>query len=166
MNLDRSSGRPPRRGDVNGSAAGADLAWVLEEVLAIRPPFTIDTTATAQNIGRVRRDFAAWLAVDTASGDLLDDVVLAVYEALANVADHAYADTEGGLGEVRLVAHRADESLRVTVSDSGCWRGATGAPFRSHGLSLIHLLIGQVHIDCAASGTTVHLRTPIPAPRT
>jgi serine/threonine-protein kinase RsbW len=124
----------------------------------------IDETATAQNIARVRREFATWLAVDLAPGDLLDDLILAVYEALANVADHAYTDTPSGVGALQLTAHRAHESVRITLSDRGRWRPRTDAPFRNRGLPLIRQLIAQVHIATTASGTVMHLRTTLPAP--
>ncbi len=85
----------PQNGAVSVSRPAGEPSWAIEDVTAVRPSLMIDETATAQNIARVRREFARWLAVDLAAGDLLDDLVLAVYEALANVADHAYTDTVG-----------------------------------------------------------------------
>jgi serine/threonine-protein kinase RsbW len=134
----------PQNGAVSRPAG--EPSWVIEDVTAVRPSLMIDETATAQNIARVRREFATWLAVDLASGDLLDDLILAVYEALANVADHAYTDTPSGVGALQLTAHRTHESLRITVSDRGRWRPTTDAPFRNRGLPLIRQLIAQVHI--------------------
>lgn len=136
-----------------------------EDVVAIRPSLAIDTAATAQNIAGMRRDFTAWLAADVAAGGLLDDLVLAVYEALANVVDHAYADTSDGTGAVHLTAHRAHDALRVIISDGGRWRTPSEARFRNHGLNLIRLLITQVHVERATSGTVVHLHTDLPPPR-
>jgi anti-sigma regulatory factor (Ser/Thr protein kinase) len=102
--------------------------------------------------------------VDLAPGDLLDDLILAVYEALANVADHAYTHTPSSVGALQLTAHRAHELLRITISDRGRWRPTTNAPFRNRGLPLIRQLIAQVHIETTASGTVMHLRTTLPAP--
>jgi serine/threonine-protein kinase RsbW len=154
----------PQNGAVSASRPGGESSWVIEDVAAVRPSLMVDETATAQNIARVRREFATWLAVDLAAGDLLDDLILAVYEALANVSDHAYTDTPAGVGALQLTAHRAHESLRITISDRGRWRPTTNAPFRNRGLPLIRQLIAQVHIETTASGTVVHLRTPLPAP--
>ena len=152
----------PQNGAVSRPAG--EPSWVIEDVTAVRPSLMIDETATAQNITRIRREFATWLAVDLAPGDLLDDLILAVYEALANVADHAYTDTPSGVGALQLTAHRTHESLRITVSDRGRWRATTDAPFRNRGLPLIRQLIAQVHIATTASGTVMHLRTTLPAP--
>lgn len=145
---DDALGRTPRREPIAGSPLGDDSLWVVEEFVALRSSFTIDET-----IAGMRLAFAAWLA----AGERLDDVVLAVYEVMANVADHAYADTPGGVGTVGLAAHRAHELLRITVSDHGRWRAATEAPSRSR--YVIGLLIERVHIETTTSGTVVHLQS-------
>ena len=163
-NTDDPEKRAPQNGAVSASRPGGESYWVIEDVAAVRPSLMINETATAQNIARVRREFATWLAVDLAPGDLLDDLILAVYEALANVSDHAYTDTPAGVGALQLTSHRAHELLRVTISDRGRWRPTTKATFRNRGLPLIRQLMAQVHIDSTASGTVVHLRTPLPAP--
>lgn len=129
-----------------------------------RPDLLLDMPATAENVAGMRRRFATWLAVDLGPGDLLDDVVLAVYEALANAAEHAYADTPGG-GDVRLAAQRTRDAVTVTVSDCGRWREATGQRFRNHGLKVIRQLIEHVGIASDDGGTVVHLRTTLPAPQ-
>ena len=133
--------------------------WVEEVVVAVRPSLTLAQEATPHRIAGMRRGFAAWLAVDVAAGDPFDDLVLAVYEALANVAEHAYADIPDRLGEVALVAHRAAELLRITVVDRGRWRTGPAAPFRHRGLTVIGQLVAQVHVATGLSGTSVHLRT-------
>jgi serine/threonine-protein kinase RsbW len=161
---DDALGRLPRREPVAESQLGDDPPWVDEDVVAVRSSLTIQETATAYNIAAMRRAFGEWLAIDLAAGDLLDDMVFAVYEALANVADHAYVDSTDGLGPVRLTAHRAHESLRITISDDGHWRTTTDGHFRGHGLALIRLLITDVHIEATAPGTIVHLRANLPAP--
>lgn len=161
---DDDAGRTPRRDPVPGSALDGEPRWVGEEPVTVRTSLTLGETASVQNIGAMRRGFAAWLALDVAPGDLADDLVLVVYEALANAADHAYADAPDDVGPVRLTAHRAREFLRITVSDDGRWRAATDAPHRGRGLSLIRLLIAQVHIGTNGSGTVVHLRCSLPVP--
>lgn len=161
---DEALGRTARRATAAGPQFGVDPSWIDQAIAAVRPSLAVDQVATAQNITGIRRGFAAWLALDVAAGDLFDDLVLAVYEALANVADHAYADAPDGVGKVRLLAHRSPESLRITVSDDGLWRAATGAPFRNRGLAVIRLLISQVHIETTRSGTVVHLQCVLPGP--
>jgi serine/threonine-protein kinase RsbW len=130
-----------------------------------RPDLLLDMPATAENVAGMRRRFASWLALDLDPGDLLDDVVLAVYEALANAAEHAYANAPA-VGVVRLVAHRARDAVAVTVTDCGRWREATGQRFRNHGLDVIRQLIEHVQIASGDRGTVVQLRTTLPAPPT
>lgn len=147
-----------------GDALDPQPAWVHEDVRSVRSALVCSVPADPARVAQLRRDFAAWLAVDLAAGDLLDDIVLAVYETLANVAEHAYAGAASGAGDVRLVAERAERSIRVTVSDQGTWRRARHEPFRSRGLDFVHLLINQVHIVSDGTGTTVHLSQRVPPP--
>jgi anti-sigma regulatory factor (Ser/Thr protein kinase) len=107
------------------------------------------------------------LEIDVPAGELFDDLVLAVYETLANAADHAYLDTD--TGPVQLLARRSRTALHVTVTDRGTWRTpaspTTAAPtIRGRGLPLIHVLVHDVHVELGPRGTTVHLRTPLPPP--
>lgn len=161
---DEALGRIARRESTAGSQPGGAGSWVQDDTAAVRASLTLDQPASAQNIAGMRRALAGWLALDVAAGELLDDVVLVVYEALANVADHAYASAPDGVGAVRLTAHRAHGSLRITVADDGQWRVGTDSPFRSRGLLLIRMLIEQVYIETTGSGTSVHLRCGLPAP--
>jgi anti-sigma regulatory factor (Ser/Thr protein kinase) len=131
--------------------------------LDVRSALVLDRPATAPELTSMRRAFAAWLAVDTVMGEPSDDLVLAVYEALTNAADHAYPP--GSTGPVRLVAHRTRDAVRITVSDDGRWRRAHEAPFRHHGLAMMRGLVAQLHIDAGGAGTTVHLCSPLPIDR-
>lgn len=123
----------------------------------MRPPLFIDTEASARSITGVRREFTAWLAIDV-TGEPLHDLVLAVYEAVANSAEHAYADHPDNSGPVRLLARRTRDVVLVTVADDGAWRAPTGQPFRSRGLALIRALVQDVHITRGPHGTMVQLR--------
>jgi serine/threonine-protein kinase RsbW len=147
-----------------GDALEPRPGWVDERIGVVRPPLSCTTPADPTRVAQLRRDFAAWLAIDLPPGDLLDDIVLAVYETLANVAEHAYADDPAAGGEVHLLAERAERTLRVTVTDQGRWRTARHEPFRSRGLDFVHLLMGRVHIASDGAGTTVHLSQRVPPP--
>lgn len=154
-------GRDASRSNVAARTPGDEPGWVTEDVAAVRASLVIATPATALGIRGVRRKFAAWLELDVAPGELFDDLVLAVYEALANVVDHAYGDLDG---DVRLAAHRTHGSLRATVSDHGRWCPSTGSPFRGRGLGVVRLLIAEVHLATDGEGTDLHLRSALPAP--
>lgn len=112
---------------------------------------------------RARRDFTDWLAIDV-TGDQRDDIVLAVYEALANAAEHAYAEHSDTVGMMSLTAHRGPTLLRVTVADRGHWRTGTGGPFRSRGLLLMRRLMSHVDLTSDDHGTVVYLYAAILVP--
>ena len=108
--------------------------------------------------------------MDLAAGDLFDDLVLAVYEALANTVDHVYRHAPEP-GPVRIFACRFDDAIRVTITDHGNWRDGddtadTTRLFRGRGLPLIRVLIPNVYLEHGPAGTTVHLRAPLPPPIT
>jgi anti-sigma regulatory factor (Ser/Thr protein kinase) len=146
-------------------------AWVAERLQEVRSHLDISGPATGATAARARRAFATWLAVDLAAGDRFDDLVLVVYEAVANAVDHAYRSTI--VGPVRLLARRTRRAVHVTVVDHGTWReapmggrtaGPGGVNVRGRGLALIRRLVPDVHIEHSTSGTTVHLRAPVPSP--
>ncbi len=83
------------------------------------------------------------------------DILLATYEALANVAAHAYLDRDGW---VRLYADWAGDTLTATVTDTGCGIAPEGhRPPTSggRGLHLIDDLTDQMTIDTGEHGTQV-----------
>lgn len=103
--------------------------------------------------------------MDVAAGDLFDDLVLVVYEALANTVDHAYVNARTGTGPVALTARRSHEAIHITIADRGVWLDAPATEtFRGRGPELIRLLVDEVHLELGSSGTTVHLCTVLPPP--
>lgn len=155
---------PANRAPANQAPAGFAPDWVDAQILDARPPLQISTNAAKTTVAWARREFANWLAVDLPAGDLFDDLVLVVYEALANTVDHAYINTAAGTGPVELIARRSNDAIRISVMDHGTWRDApTIQTFRGRGLPLIRLLVHDVHVEIGPTGTTVHLRTPLPS---
>ncbi|MDL5155922.1 ATP-binding protein [Actinomycetospora termitidis] len=119
--------------------------------------------ATRTDASSIRRSFRAWIA-EWADADTADDLALAVYEALANVVDHAYA-TADGPGQMRLWAAVSPplfggRELVVTVSDDGAWRRSTGRGWRGRGLPLMHTLT-RATVLCGPGGTTVQMRSRV-----
>jgi serine/threonine-protein kinase RsbW len=135
-----------------------------EVVDDLRSPFTATAMATAHDAARLRHELTAWLAVDVPD-DLLDDLVLAAHEAIANAAEHAYTGHGDDPQPIHLDARRAHDRVSVIITDEGTWRTPTGAPFRSRGLAVMHLLIHDVHISRGPTGTVVHLRLWVPCGR-
>lgn len=125
-----------------------------------RGALTRSGPATSADASAIRRDFRDWLT-PLADPDTVDDLVLAVYEALANVVDHAYASTRRR-GEMRLWAAvspplAGGRDLVVTVSDDGSWRRSQDPGWRGRGLPLMHTL-AHASVISGATGTVVQLR--------
>ncbi|MGY1667228.1 SpoIIE family protein phosphatase [Geodermatophilus sp. SYSU D00696] len=153
------------------------LAEVLDEdalpddvaVIAVRmtpPPLQERLPADPARLRGVRRAVAAWAAAAGLSEDAVDDLQLALGEALANAVEHAYAGNGGeGRCEYRL-ERTADGSVDVCVRDEGVWRPAPAdRGHRGRGLELISALATEVEVarttddrGTAGSGTTVRFR--------
>ncbi len=142
--------------DVSGN--GQDPHWIHQPTEDIRAPLWAEALATVHNATALRRQFHDWLALDLPT-DVVGDLVLAVYEAIANAAEHAYVDHRPG--SVRLEAHRAADHILIAVSDQGRWRTPTGGGFRGRGMHLMRLLTPNVHTHCDHRGTVVHLRVEL-----
>ena len=117
-----------------------------------------DRTAAAQT----RDDFSDWLS---RSFDVdpwrANDLVLALYEALANVVEFAYPSTrQPGTMDVRASYDRSGSTLTVTVSDRGMWRTAPSTPAdrtRGRGIALMKALSDRASIQTSTRGTLVSL---------
>ncbi|MCA1705437.1 MAG: ATP-binding protein [Actinobacteria bacterium] len=81
------------------------------------------TEATAHNARQLRVRFQEWLRTLGAPAALVDDFSLAVYEALANAAEHAAA--HGTTVHMRAALHHSD--------DGQVQRRPTVAPWSSSG---------------------------------
>lgn len=120
-----------------------------------------DGAALPAHLGRARRRIAAWLTACGLDTDVIDDIVLATNEALANAADHAFG---GRSGEVWVRVHREGrDGLRVLVQDSGRWRPPPADPgCRGHGMTLIAALAQRCRVRRGRAGTTVEMYWRLP----
>ncbi|MDT7805524.1 MAG: hypothetical protein QOI78_8957 [Actinomycetota bacterium] len=116
--------------------------------------------ALPNEVADLRRKLIRWLSelpLDPAS---THDITLAAYEALANVAAHAYPD---GRGWARLQATRVGDAVTVTVTDTGCGipaarpRSAALRTSGGRGLLLIDKVTDQSEIDTGELGTRVRM---------
>lgn len=114
-------------------------------------------TADARRVGAVRRALQSWLEATTFDPARIGDVALAVYEALANTVEHAYAGTCGTF-TVRAGYMPTEHLLAVAVIDHGHWQSPTPKPLRGNGLRLATVLSDDVNIEHGAEGTTVLMK--------
>lgn len=99
--------------------------------------------------------FRRWVG-SVLADDAADDLTLAVYEALANVAGHAYR-SRAEPGPMHLHAHVVDRHVAVTVRDEGVWEPAADPGWRGRGLALIQQLSSTAHVERDSRGTTLRL---------
>jgi anti-sigma regulatory factor (Ser/Thr protein kinase) len=106
-----------------------------------------------------RSALTAFAADVGAPPELLDDVRLAVSEALTNAVVHAYRGTSEP-GSIGVIAARAVDELWILVSDSGCGlRPRQDSPGLGLGMALMMQLSAGVDvIDRSDGGTEVTLR--------
>jgi serine/threonine-protein kinase RsbW len=120
--------------------------------------FTHVFPAAPAEVARMRRAFAAWLEHAELDAVARRDATLAVSEAAANAAEHAYAFD--GVGLVWVEAWVADGELQVSVRDEGTWREPRPDTDRGRGRTMMQALMRDVTIDSGAQGTVVQMRLP------
>ncbi|MGK3208746.1 ATP-binding protein [Amycolatopsis sp. MEPSY49] len=115
--------------------------------------------ATPEALRRLRHDLTAWVLAAGVDEARAQDIVLASYEALANVADHAYDGA--GPGVVDLDAALHPDRIEVVIGDHGRWRTPVVDPrpvsLRGRGLLLLRASADRADIASGESGTVVTL---------
>jgi serine/threonine-protein kinase RsbW len=122
----------------------------------------IDAVADPQSAAQIRREFSDWLGRHfTLDATKTSDMVLAVNEAMANVAEFAYVMVEQpGAMHVLATYDGVAATLTVTVTDEGAWRSADPATTdlrRGRGIPLMQALADHATVDSTAAGTRVCL---------
>lgn len=139
------------------SADAADRGPTTPDPARAPAPLTVTVAATIRNASALRRQFQQW-AAPVLPPAAAADLTLAVYEALANVVEHAFV-TRRYIGMMRLAASVTAAHVEVVVADDGTWRFPTGdAGNRGRGTRLMHSLVTAVRVETGPAGTTVHLR--------
>lgn len=130
--------------------------------------FRRELSATTAALPELRAELIEWLGPLGASDLDLQDIQIAVGEAVANVIEHAYGGAEGPF-TVEMY-HDVDGRVCVTVADAGTWRLPPVEPAeRGRGLIMIRACMDTVEIDSSEDGTTLQMdrrlrRPPILGP--
>ncbi|MGY1805493.1 SpoIIE family protein phosphatase [Blastococcus sp. SYSU D00922] len=120
-------------------------------------PLQLDLVADPAALPGVRRRLGSWLAGLGMGEQDRVGVMVAVGEACANAAEHAYRGTEPGPMSVSARVD-VDGVLTVTVRDEGTWRPPNRDPGdRGRGLLIMRQLVDGVVLEEEEKGTTVVL---------
>ena len=119
-------------------------------------PLELELPAVPPSLPGVRRRVNAWLAGLGMSEQDRVGVMVAVGEACANAAEHAYRGSAPGSMQIRAAVD-VDGMLTVTVRDQGTWRPPDRDPGdRGRGLLIMRQLVDGVTLE-EDQGTTVTL---------
>ncbi|HWD01771.1 MAG TPA: ATP-binding protein [Amycolatopsis sp.] len=124
-----------------------------EAVREVSPLSCVGVVAEPGALRTLRHALSAWVRAAGIDEDRGQDIVLASYEALANVADHAYA---GATGLVDLEARVYSDRVEVVITDHGRWRTPVGdlnpVSLRGRGLSLLRASADHADIARGVDG--------------
>jgi anti-anti-sigma factor len=120
-------------------------------------PLRLDLLAVPAALPGIRRRLGAWLTGLGMGEQDRVGVMVAVGEACANAAEHAYQGSEAG--PMAVTAHvDVDGVLTVIVRDEGTWRPPDRDPGdRGRGLLIMRQLVDTVMFEEEERGTTVTL---------
>lgn len=125
---------------------------------ALAPPSSLQVSEPAipEAIPRMRHAARAFASGHGAAGQMLDDIALAVSEAVTNVVKYAYEPAVQG--RVRLTGSVGEGWLELIVADRGRGfrEGESGG--LGLGLSIIAKMTSELTIEQAAGGTDVRMR--------
>lgn len=140
-----------------------DVAVVVARRLA--SPLRRRLPATPDQLRPLRRAIATWADQAAVPERLVQDLQLALVEAVSNSIEHAYPPDRPGefTFDVRQLA---DGSLRAEVTDHGCWQPPSeDSGYRGRGLAMIRGLSEQrMHLEPGERGTRVTFTLPNPPP--
>ena len=142
-------------GDRPGDRAGGGSDPTVSAATMVGPLDCPGIPADAARLVGVRRVLQDWALATGLPATTAADLVLAVYEAMANAAEHAYRNRPG---TIDLLATVDDDEVVVTVRDRGDWRPPPADPgHRGRGLMMIRSM-SRAEVEPGPQGTTVRMR--------
>ena len=142
---------------LGGTGPRDDVALVV--VRLVPAPLAVTLPAAPASLRTLRRAITAWATAAGLPDAAVDDLQLAVGEAAANAAEHAYPDTPGTFDAA--LRRMASGEIAVRVRDRGRWRPAPADPgFRGRGLQVVRAIGRDVRVTADDSGTEVVFRVP------
>ena len=135
---------------------------VLRMVSDREPRLELTVPGDAWALQAFRATVRRWLAAASDDASEVDDIIIAVNEAVQNAIEHAHRRRPT---PVQVTLERTSDELTITVCDQGSWsEGETDD--RGRGLVLMRALMDGVEIDATGPGTSVRLRRHLRRPAT
>lgn len=168
---------PPSDQDSRPRNADAARPDTSAELPAVTVGVVLPAEWVAPSIARDR--IRPWLAAHQWSPAHLEDLVLAISEAVSNCVEHGYgmsadgtatalSPTPGTIEVTGRVLTDPDGRRRAefTIRDQGRWLPpAAVRGNRGHGMAIMRACADEVTVESTAGGTTVVLRSrPLPRP--
>jgi CHASE1-domain containing sensor protein/anti-sigma regulatory factor (Ser/Thr protein kinase)/GAF domain-containing protein len=124
--------------------------------LTLLPSFRRVMDRDALELAPTRAAVRAWMQEQGAGGEMVEEMVLASGEALANAIEHAVTPDP-----IEVRGWSDHERITLRVTDRGAW--ANGEPMndRGFGLAIMRELMDDVHVETDERGTRVELRRAI-----
>lgn len=122
--------------------------------------FELDRAAGARGLAQMRAETRQYLRSVGMHTAAVDEVVLAVGEALSNAVEHS---GPANFAPVDVEIELADDELVIEIADHGRWRHRPPRPDGGRGLGIMRAVMDDVAIDARATGTRVHLRKHVPS---
>jgi serine/threonine-protein kinase RsbW len=144
-------------GELIGEEGSADDVAIL--TLTLVPAFERFVPAEPSELADARASMRDWLRSSQVPAALVEDVVLAGGEALANSIEH-------GRGEAPIHLSGWVDGGRVflRVEDEGEWGTSIPDDSRGHGLTIMRALMDDVSVESDERGTKVEMVLTLPPP--
>ena len=135
---------------------------------SVPPPLDLVLAADWISPSVARDKVRTWLRAAGWTAPHIDDLVLAINEAVSNSIEHGYGvaeDSPAGDGTVELRGEISDHHVTFTVRDHGTWRPPVDDPTstRGQGIRLMRACVADLTVDVSDDGTTVVLRGQAPS---
>ncbi len=142
-----------------------DVALLVVRLMPV--PLYLDLPAEGHRLRGLRETITAWAAAVGIGPDEGYDLQLAVGEAAANAAEHAYAPGLPGRMRIEISRSVADARIAVRVRDGGQWRPPpVDHGHRGRGLDLFREIGDDVELAPGPDGTEIRFTVPATPRRT
>jgi len=124
----------------------------------------LELSRDPRELAALRARLRPWLCETGATGDEIEELMIAVNELAANAIEHPGPQSQD---RFEVVGDAAGNEVMIAVSDRGSWRPPSGATDeRGRGLELAREFSDALTVDASSDRTTVRIRRHLSRPVT